>query len=49
MILSFKTKHAAQSSVSHNHIQGDNCGGIAAKRPSYPDIVQAMLTMNSVA
>jgi hypothetical protein len=49
MILSFKTKQAAQSSVSHNHIQAGNCGGIAAKQRSCPDIVQAMLTMNSVA
>jgi hypothetical protein len=49
MILSFKTKQAAQSSVSHKHIQCGNCGGIAAGSRTCLDIVQAVLTMNSVA
>jgi hypothetical protein len=47
--LSLETKLAAESSFSHCHIQGGNCGEISDKVPACTDFVHPLLTMNLVA
>jgi hypothetical protein len=49
MILPLQTKLAAQSSISHRHIQVGNCGGIASKVAALHEFCSPLLTMNSVA